>query len=255
MTPIGRAGRRARRRALALVPLSFAAALIGVGRARRGDSPHWFTAASAASAAAPPRMGRPFSSPARAQLWYEWRARGRGRRRRRGRKATAPAVLGAPVERDPERQTNYGSVFLALPIILAATWGPYAGPPGPAAPHRAASPVAATPPLSNATFVGVKFRAAGLAALGAWAVVIVCLALWWTYTGRPLELRPAWDRAVTRFGAARASVGCALAAVAAVLLTWRALAVGLCSGLTGRHWVVPAQIILGFFVFLQGMYE
>ena len=117
------------------------------------------------------------------------------------------------------------------------------------------SPFAATRPLSNATFVGVKFRAAGLAALGAWAVVIVCLALWWTYTGRPPELRPAWDRAVTRFGAARASVGCALAAVAAVLLTWRALAVGLCSGLTGRHWVVPAQIILGFFVFLQGMYE
>jgi hypothetical protein len=81
------------------------------------------------------------------------------------------------------------------------------------------------------------------------------LAGWWTYTGRPPELRPAWDRAVERFGVARAAVGCALLVVAPVLLTWRTYVVGLCTGLTGRKWLVPAQTFLGFLVFLQGMYE
>ena len=135
----GRAGRRARRRRPRARPALLRGGAIGVGRARRGDSPHWFTAASAASAAAPPRMGRPFSSPARAQLWYEWCGRGRGFCLVLGLTVVALAVLGALVERDPERQTNYGFVFLLLPIILAATWGPYAGTAGAACASAAAS--------------------------------------------------------------------------------------------------------------------
>jgi len=242
--------------ALSVISLSFVAALAGVGRARRGDSPQWYARPSAASVPSASHTDRPFSSAARAQLWYEWRARGRGLCLILGLTAAALAVLGALVERDPERQTNYGFVFLLLPIILAAAWGPYAGTAGAAARERGGlSPFAATRPLSNTTFVAIKFRAAGLAALAAWAVVLISLALWWTYTGRPPELRSAWDRAVERYGLARSVVGCAFAAAAAVLLTWRALVVGLCSGLTGRQWIVPAQIILGFLVFLQGMYE
>ena len=50
-------------------------------------------------------------------------------------------------------------------------------------------------------------------------------------------------------------MGCVLLAIVPILLTWRTYVVGLCTGLTGRNWLVPAQTILGFLVFLQGMYE
>jgi hypothetical protein len=189
-------------------------------------------------------------------LWYEWRARGRGFVLVVGLVLAALSVLGALLERNPERQTNYGGVFLLIPIMLAANWGPYAGTAGAAARDRGGlSPFAATRPFSNIRFVGTKFGAAGLATAAAWAVTLAAVSIWWTYTGRPPELRPAWDRAVEHLGTARAVAACILLAVLPILLTWRTYVVGMCTGLTGRSWLVPAQTILGFLLFVQVMYE
>ena len=170
--------------------------------------------------------------------------------------SVALAILGALLERDPERQTNYGLVFLLMPIFLSGMWGPVAGTAGAAARDRGGlSPFAATRPFGNATFVGIKFRAAVIATAAAWVVVIGLLALWWTYTGHPLDLRPAWDRAVERFGLARTAVGCVLLVITPILLTCRTYVVGMCTGLTGRRWLMTAQLTLGSIVIIQAGYE
>jgi hypothetical protein len=241
---------------LALVALSFATALAGVGRARRGDTPNWLPPARPGSTPSTRRIARPFSSALRAQVWYEWRARGRGFCIVCTLVVAVLILLGALLEQDAERQTNYGFVFLFMPLMLAMSWGPYAGTAGAAARDRGGlSPFAATRPFGNARFVGIKVAAALVPTLVAWVIVLLMLAGWWAYTGRPPELRPAWDRAVERFGVERAVVGCVLLVIAPILLTWRTYVVGLCTGLTGRNWLVPAQTVLGFLVFLQGMYE
>ena len=171
---------------LALIPLAYLVAFVGVGRARRGDTPTWQRTTRPSNSSATRPVARPFPSALRAQSWYEWRARGRGFVITCALVVIALAILGALLERDPERQTNYGFVFLLMPFLIAGFWGPVAGTAGAAARDRGGlSPFAATRPFSNATFVGIKFRSAVIATAAAWAVVFVLLALWWAYTGRP----------------------------------------------------------------------
>src|SRR2546428_13521832 len=54
------------------VPLAYLVARSAVGRARRGDVPDWRRGQISR-----PLRGDPFPSPARAQLWFEWRPYGR----------------------------------------------------------------------------------------------------------------------------------------------------------------------------------
>lgn len=241
---------------LALVPFAYLLALVGVTRARRGDTSNWLPAPRSSSATDARPVARPFISASRAQLWYEWRARGRGFVITCALVVIALALLGALLERDPERQTNYGAVFLLMPILIAGFWGPVAGTAGAAARDRGGlSPFAATRPFGNATFVGIKLRSAVIATVGAWVVVFVLLALWWAYTGYPLDFRPAWDRAVERFGLARTAVGCVLLVIVPILLTCRSYVVGMCTGLTGRRWFMTAQLVVVGIVFIQVGYE
>jgi hypothetical protein len=61
------------------LPAAYAVAWAGVSRARHGDVPEWWRlGARRPGAATGPRALRPFPSPGRAQLWYEWRLHGIG---------------------------------------------------------------------------------------------------------------------------------------------------------------------------------
>jgi hypothetical protein len=147
-------------------------------------------------------------------------------------------------------------VFLMIPALIAGIYGPVAGTAGAAARSLCGlSAFAATRPLSNVAFVGAKFRAAGVMAVAAWAVTLTALALWLTYTGGHRDLDGLWAAAVAKHGSVRVVVGLALMVVGPVLLTWRALVVGIWTGLTGRGWVAHVQGGLIAMLILQGLYE
>ena len=61
------------------LPLAYLAARFAVARARRGDVPDWRGVLRSARTdrGCPAAPARPFSSPARAQAWFEWRRHGR----------------------------------------------------------------------------------------------------------------------------------------------------------------------------------
>jgi hypothetical protein len=238
--------------ALALIPVAFLVAWRGVARARRGDNPDWLGAwRSARSAATVLPERRPFASPMRAQVWYEWRTRGLGFAIMVAFVITAMAALSALVEYDRAAMTNFGVMFLLTPVLLAPFWSSYAGTAGESVRSSQLSAFAATRPLSNSSLVAAKVRAVGVAAVAAWLVVLVLLPAWLAYTGGFSSVAWLWDAAVTKHGVARTAAACVLILVAPVLATWRSLAVGLWAGLTGRAWVTVGQTVLVGFVGLQ----
>jgi hypothetical protein len=237
-----------------LIPISYLVAYVGVCWARRGDSPVWFRRSNSVPAGTPQR--RPFGSAMGAQVWYEWRARGRGFVFSVTLLLIIFAILGAVLEHDPDRMAGMGTVLLLIPILVAASWGGVAGTSGTTS--RVAgglSAFAATRPLTNVALVRARCRAAALATIATWAVVLTILALWLIYTGGALSLRHAWDGMVNKLGTARAIGVCVVVAITPVLLTFRALVVGLWVGLTGRAWILPVQMILTGTVFMLGAYE
>jgi len=246
--------------AAALLPIAFLVAYLGVSRARRGDTPDWLRARRLASTSAPVgRAARPFRSALRAQMWYEWRARGRGFAISIALILLVLAGISAATERDPARQTNFGVLFLLIPALIAAVYGPVAGTAGAsgiaARSFGGLSAFAATRPLSNVAFVVAKCRAAGVMAAAAWVITLTALVLWLIHTGGHRDLNGLWAAAVAAHGAPKVIVGAVLLVGGPVLLTWRTLVVGLWTGLSGRSWVPTVQLVLVWVLALQAGYE
>ena len=188
-------------------------------------------------------------------MWYEWRARGRGFVTTVALVLAALVTLAVLLERDRGKQANFGVMFLLTPMLLASVWAAYAGTAGVVDRSARLSAFAATRPLSNSAFVAAKFRAAGVAALASWAVVLVVFSAWLLYTGGYRELGRPWDVLVEQFGTARAVGFCALLVVGPLLITWRMLVVSMWAGLTGRAWVPVVQPIVTALVGLQLLSE
>jgi hypothetical protein len=238
--------------AVGLIPVAFLVAWAGVARARRGDGTDWLALGRATTRTGRPARERgPFRSALRAQVWYEWHVRGFGFAVTVTLVLVAVAALSVLVEYDAAARRNFAVVFLLIPVVLAPLWSSHMGTAGESVRSSRLSAFAATRPLGNVSFVAAKFRAAGLAALAAWAVVLVLLPVWLLYTGGYRELGQLWDAAVAKNGTARVIVLCVLLAVGPVLATWRMLAVGMWAGLTGRVWVGLGQTVVLMFVGLQ----
>lgn len=228
---------------VALVAAAFLAACVGVGRARRGDTPDWSLPRRDGRPTASGRSLRPFRSAVRAQVWYEWRARGRGFVLATACFLVLLAGVSAATEQYVENQASIASTFFLIPILLATTGATYAG--ATTGSNGGLSAYAATRPLSNVEFVRAKFVAAALATVAAWLVVLAVLALWLSYTGGHRDVRRLWDAALERYGPLRAAGLAALVVFAPMLLTWRAMVVGLSANLTGRAWAMHYYIIFG----------
>jgi hypothetical protein len=237
--------------AAGLIPLAFLVAWRGVARARCGNNSDWLGAWRSVRSAAPLREPKPFASSMSAQVWYEWRVRGFPFVATVAFVIVALATVSVLTERDTGKQTNFGVMFLLAPAMIAPIWSSHAGTAGIKDRSGQLSAFAATRPLSNSAFVGAKFRATGVAAVAAWAVVLVALPMWLLYTGGYRELGALWDAAVAKNGTARVAAVCVVFVVGPVLVTWRTLAVGLWAGLTGRVWVTVGQPTLIAIVGLQ----
>lgn len=229
------------------VPLAYFVARFAVGRARRGDVPDWreMFAWLGRIAAVLSRRRDHFSSPARAQLWFEWRRLGR----------SLPALVGIlmPFE------LSLLFVFHQTPVIVfeillfalltpsfmaafvAATVSK-ANPDGSDA--YGLTPFTATRPMTTVSLIAAKLKATIWSTLAAWLLVIIAIpiALRLSHT-MPLVIE--WGHDLTEaVGRPRAIVFVLLALAGLMASTWKQLVQSLYIGMSGREWLVKASVFV-----------
>jgi hypothetical protein len=219
------------------LPLAYLLAWIAVARARRGELPDW----SIRMRRRAPRdtvtvRHTNFSSPARAQLWLEWRQHG----------WTLPAMVALVVPAElvllfiPSSNSS-PTVLLTLFLvtitpILMATF---------AAPALAASTsFAVMRPLTTASLVAAKLKMAIVSTLTAWTVVVIFVGLALEWSGRTPALIERVGAVIEVTGPARLAVVAVLVAGAAISFTWTHLVQSMCIGLSGRQWFIKSTVLL-----------
>ncbi len=229
------------------VPLAYFVARFAVARARRGDVPDWrkMFAWLGQIADVLPRQRDHFSSPARAQMWFEWRR------------------LGGSLP---------GWVAILLPFELALLWvfhqtpvivfeillGALLTPPAMAAFVAASvskanpdgsdayglTPFTATRPLSSVALIAAKLKATIWSAVAAWLLVIVAIPIALRLSGT-LPMVIGWmHRLVDIAGRPRAIVFVLLVLVGLMASTWKQLVQTLYIGMSGREWLVKASLFV-----------
>jgi hypothetical protein len=232
------------------VPLAYIAASSAVRRARQGDVPDWgVTPAFSRSAA----LGD-FRSPARAQLWLEWR--------QFGRSLPLLVAIVLPVglsllflfHETPVIVIEIVVASLLLPsflaIFVAATAGKSSAN---ASESYGITSFIATRPVEDRALVVAKWKAALLSTLAAWTIVAIAIpvALTWSNATEPiLNIVRNVDAAL---GRPRAIILGLLILAGLVVSTWKQLVQGLYIAMSGRDWAVKgivfatlALVTLGF---------
>ncbi|HEY7152775.1 MAG TPA: hypothetical protein VH575_02350, partial [Gemmataceae bacterium] len=245
------------------LPLAYLTAIYGVSRARRGDVPSWnwpgwpawlrWTSATT--------VGRPFVSPARAQLWFEWRRWGLGLSlgvagyalfllpmipwiARSFETAAQGGLSAAP----PPLRDELGDLWLALAelLFIPAIAASFAGPEIGKLPGRdrtcSVSSFLATRPVSAALFIRAKFEAAILSTLAAWAVFLLAILIWFAFSGRAAEMMASFDAMRQRHPPGPFWCSLILFVAGLVVLTWLQMVQGLWMGLPRSVW----QMALAF---------
>ena len=225
--------------------VAWLAGRLAVARARRGDAPDWLGAFSRLGHAANPPARR-FASPARAQLWFEWRRHGR----------SLPTLVGIllPFELALLFIPDIPQALVFLTLLAALCTPPFLAIFAAATvrkpdPHARESdgltPFIATRPLTSAALIAARLKMSLGSALAAWALVLVAIPL-------ALALSGTWPLVFARarevsdgIGAPRAAVFLLLAFAGLLASTWKQLVQSLCVGLTGRAWAVKASVGFG----------
>lgn len=228
------------------LPLSYLVACSAVARARRGDVPDWRGAFARLGQIADvlPRRRERFSSPARAQVWFEWRRHGR----------RLPALMGLllPFELallfvagdDRPELVFYplSGVLLTPPLMagLAAarvstsnsdvhdSWG--------------VTPFDATRPLTSAALIAAQLKVAIWSTLAAWLLVLIAIPVALTLSSTWPVVIERTTRWIEAEGTLRAVAIVLLGILGLLGLTWKQLVQNLYIGLTGREWVVKASV-------------
>jgi hypothetical protein len=248
------------------LPIAYLTAVYGVSRARRGDVPRWewpgwpmwlrWTSAQT--------IGSSFASPARAQLWYEWRRHG----------LSFPLVMAgtallwlpllpwiaAFLETASRDSTallppsflvdEIGGLWLAVahllvfPPLMASAVGLDMGKfPGR---DRACvlSSFLATRPASAAMLIGAKFEMAALSTLAGWAALLLGFVIWFALGGKAAEMTATMDALRQRHAAGPFWTCLGLLVAGAVALTWLQMVQGLWLGLVREWWRIVAALSL-----------
>jgi len=218
------------------LPLAYLVARNAVARARRGDTPDGWEFARLWRIRDGLRQRRNrFSSPARAQLWFESRRQG-------GSLPTLPLLVAIllPFElsllfvfRDtPTLVFETLAAVLITPPFLAAF----------VAQPRELTPFLATRPLTCAALIRAKLGATIRSTLASWLLVLVAIPL-------ALALSNSWPvvadgagRLIEFVGTPRAVVLGLLGLAFLLASTWKQLVQSLYIGLSGRPWLVKASV-------------
>jgi hypothetical protein len=216
------------------VPLAYLAARFAVARARRGDIPDWRGVFRLESA--PPRLRKSFSSPARAQTWFEWRLHGR----------SLPSLVAIllPFElalllvfRDTPVLIFETLIFVLLtPAFMAAFVS--------ATVSSGVTPFITTRPLTSAALIAAKLKVTIWSTLVAWLLVVVAIPL-------ALRLSGTWPMVIEHVRQfieivemPRAIAWALLAFSLLLASTWKQLVQSLYIGMSGREWLAKASVFL-----------
>ena len=213
------------------VPLAFLTARHAVSRARRGDVPHWrLTSGRSVDA----RTGDHFASASRAQLWFEWRQHG----------WSLPSIVAILLPFELAmlfifRETP-AIIFETLALVLLTP--PFMAIFVAATVSKPNLSFTLTRPLTNASLISAKLKAAMWSTFAAWLLIVIAtpVAVRLSGTGSTIsELADWWVQAI---GARRAVVLAILMFVALVFSTWKQLVQSLYIGMSGREWLTKAAV-------------
>jgi hypothetical protein len=229
------------------LPLAYVVARFAVARARRGDVPDWrgLLARSGEIADVASRPRDHFSSPGRAQVWFEWR--------RHGRSLPVLVALLLPFElallwlATDAPAFVFEILFLVLitPPFMAALTGWTGSKPLPSVSDSyGLPPFSATRPLTSAELIAAKLQMAMWSTLAAWLLVLVAIPL-------ALEWSGTWSVVIERvrrmhdaIGTPRTGTVVLLVFVGFIVATWKQLVQSLHIGLSGRAWIVKGSVLL-----------
>src|SRR5215210_940369 len=231
------------------LPLAYLAACFAVARARRGDVPDWrgIFARPGQIADLLPRRRVHFSSPARAQAWFEWRRQGWRLPAWMGLLLPFELALLSVASDDRPELVFYTllGVLLTPPFMaaFAAATVSKSSPDGRAS--RGVAPYDATRPLTSAALVAARLEVALWSTLAAWLLVVIAIPFALTFSATwpvVIERTIEWIEAE---GTLRAVAIVLLVFLGLFGLTWRQLVQNLYIGLTGRERVVKASVLFG----------
>lgn len=235
------------------IPLAFLAARFAVARARRGDVPDWRETFALLGQITDvlPRRRKNFSSPDRAQTWFEWRRYGRALPAMVGLLLPFELALLVAVSDTPALVFLILFIVLFTPPFMAAFAAATVSRPNPdALDSYSVTPFIATRPLSDAALIGAKLRATIWSVTAAWLLVLIALTL-------TLLLSDTWPTLTERarllskvVGMPRVVVVLLLLLLGLIVATWKQLVQSLYIGLSGREWLIRANafFLLAFLV-------
>src|SRR5215210_1582616 len=218
------------------LPLAYLAAWFAVARARRGDVPDWrgIFARPGQIADLLPRRRVPFSSPARAQAWFEWRRQGWRLPAWMGLLLPFELALLSVASDDRPELVFYTLLGVLLtPLFMAAF----------AAATVGKTSYDATRPLTSAVLVAAQLEVALWSTLAAWLLVVIAIPFALTFSSTwpvVIERTIQWIEAE---GTLRAVAIVLLVFLGLFGLTWRQLVQNLYIGLTGHEWVVKSGVL------------
>src|SRR5216117_1149528 len=229
------------------VPLAYLVARFAVARARRGDVPDWrgmfATVGNVADVLT--RRRDHFPSPARAQVWFEWRRHG----------WSLPALVGLllPFElallwlaKDAPAFV-FEILFLALitpPFMAACTAWTVSQPNPQERDSYGVPPFIATRPLTSAELIAAKLKMALWSTLAAWLVLLVALPLALEWSGTWSVVTERARRMNDAIGTPRAATVVLLILAGFIVATWKQLVQSLHIGLSGREWIVKGSVLV-----------
>ncbi len=228
------------------VPLAYFVARFAVARARRGHVPDWGRGfARGGPAAAPLRPHDPFPSPARAQVWFEWRQYGRSLPWLVAILLPFELALFFAFSQTPELVFEVLLFVLFTPPFMAAFVAATAAKSGATSSDaHGVTPFIATRPLTNGSLIAAKMKAMIWSTLAAWMLVFVATPLALRFSGAAPVVIERAHRLAEVVGMPRAIAILLLAVAALLASTWKQLVQSLYIGMSGREWLVKASVFV-----------
>jgi len=225
------------------VPLAYLVAHSAVARARRGNVPNSRRSLDrlepTTNVLSRPRDN--FSSPARAQMWLEWRQHGRSLPWLVAILLPFELALLFPFSQMPELIFE---VLFTPPFMAAFVDATTAKSGATSSDTYGVTPFVATRPLTNGSIIAAKMKAMIWSTLAAWMLVLIATPLALRLSGvAPVVIERA-HRLVEVMGMPRAIAIVLLALAALFASTWKQLVQSLFIGMSGREWVVKAGVFV-----------
>jgi len=239
---------------LLLVFLAFLGARFGVGRARSGQHPVGFRGVVDLDWKGNSRQRRPFPSPERAQLWFEWKQYGKLFPGYVGLYLIILLFAAATGNFDPGQTILFDMMLVFLCPVLAALFGlSYAGVSFWKGDLQL--PVfSGIRPMSSGDLAREKLRMASLSAGAAWALVMIFFPFWMLMTGQFETASTFFINLADKFGHTHTIAACVGIGSALVVLTWILISLSLSLAISGRRWLITAVSLSSTALVLSGFF-